>query len=158
MSWPCSKRRRKKQGDRSHERKSGGLAQTAVPWQRRGITFGTLLGGKRRYNQQGKRRCLPWPQIPPRPPAPPQPPGTRSHFVVIALLLLALIIVAGRHWRPGWAARPFERRPRQSGSSGRREEAGFHQNALGLARGQPGCERSQPGLAHLSRRDPHQGT
>jgi hypothetical protein len=32
---------------------------------------------------------------PPRPPAPPQPPGTRSHFVAIALLLLALIIVAG---------------------------------------------------------------
>ena len=32
---------------------------------------------------------------PPRPPAPPQPPGNRSHFVVIALLLLALIVVAG---------------------------------------------------------------
>jgi hypothetical protein len=32
---------------------------------------------------------------PPRPPAPPQPPGTRSHFVAIALLILALIIVAG---------------------------------------------------------------
>jgi len=32
---------------------------------------------------------------PPRPPAPPQPPETRSHFVAIALLILALIIVAG---------------------------------------------------------------
>jgi len=32
---------------------------------------------------------------PPRPPVPPQPPGNRSHFVVIALLLLALIVVAG---------------------------------------------------------------
>jgi len=32
---------------------------------------------------------------PPRPPAPPQPAGTRSHFVVIALLILALIIVVG---------------------------------------------------------------
>ncbi len=32
---------------------------------------------------------------PPRPPSPPQSPGNRSHFVVIALLVLALIIVAG---------------------------------------------------------------
>ena len=32
---------------------------------------------------------------PPRPPAPPQPPGSRSNFVMIALLLLALIIVVG---------------------------------------------------------------
>ena len=32
---------------------------------------------------------------PPRPPAPPQPPGSRSHFVMIALLLLALIVLVG---------------------------------------------------------------
>lgn len=32
---------------------------------------------------------------PPRPPAPPQPPGSRSHFVIIALLFLALIVVVG---------------------------------------------------------------
>ncbi len=32
---------------------------------------------------------------PPRPPSPPQSPGNRSHFVVIALLILALIVVAG---------------------------------------------------------------
>jgi len=32
---------------------------------------------------------------PPRPPAPPQPPGSRSNFVVIALLLLALIVLIG---------------------------------------------------------------
>ena len=32
---------------------------------------------------------------PPRPPAPPQPPGNRSNFIAIALLILALIILAG---------------------------------------------------------------
>jgi len=32
---------------------------------------------------------------PPRPPAPPQPPGSRSNFVVIALLHLALIVLIG---------------------------------------------------------------
>jgi len=32
---------------------------------------------------------------PPRPPAPPQPPGSRSNFVVIALLLLALLVLVG---------------------------------------------------------------
>jgi hypothetical protein len=32
---------------------------------------------------------------PPRPPVPPQPPGSRSNFVAIVILLLALIVVAG---------------------------------------------------------------
>jgi hypothetical protein len=32
---------------------------------------------------------------PPRPPVAPQPPGSRSHFLAIALLLLALIVVLG---------------------------------------------------------------
>lgn len=32
---------------------------------------------------------------PPRPPAPPQPPSSRGNYVLIALLLLALIVVAG---------------------------------------------------------------
>jgi hypothetical protein len=32
---------------------------------------------------------------PPRPPVPPQPPGKSSHFLSIALLLLALIVVLG---------------------------------------------------------------
>jgi hypothetical protein len=32
---------------------------------------------------------------PPRPPAPPQPPSNRRNYVVIALLVLALIVVAG---------------------------------------------------------------
>lgn len=32
---------------------------------------------------------------PPRPPAPPQPPRSQSRFIAIALLILALIIVAG---------------------------------------------------------------
>jgi hypothetical protein len=33
--------------------------------------------------------------LPPRPPAPPQPPGSRSNFVAIALLILALLVLAG---------------------------------------------------------------
>lgn len=32
---------------------------------------------------------------PPRPPAPPQPPGSRGNFLAIALLILALIVLAG---------------------------------------------------------------
>ena len=77
---------------------------------------------------------------PPRPPAPPQPPGSRSHIVAIVLLILALIVLVGGIGVWVGAARSFERRPRASGEAGRREERGLHQNALGLARGQPGCE------------------
>jgi hypothetical protein len=52
---------------------------------------------KRRYNQQVKKEIpvMATSPQPARPPAPPQPPGSRSHFIAIALLLLALIVVAG---------------------------------------------------------------
>ena len=60
---------------------------------------------------------------PPRPPAPPQPPGSRSHFVTIALLLLALIVLVGGI--AVWVGLHFLRMPSMSkwsdGGGGKKE-------------------------------------
>jgi hypothetical protein len=52
---------------------------------------------KRRNKQQGKKEIPAMATDPqsPRQPAPAQPPGSRSNFVAIALLLLALIVLIG---------------------------------------------------------------